>query len=833
MQHAQLQADAITLQSIADAYVPSGDALPVRTVTATLAVLLQAARTLQPKTVSVVVDCLQNLISMGVVNGAAHTAPDPDHTLAYLRRTASLSPSNDASTSNNATTSATSEATTTTTTTTTTSPHASPPPPVPVSLPDAAVCTILACHTVGTEEVELQVLRTLLYVGSAPNLIPHGAALLAVIKSLFAVFLGSKSPVNVGAARAALVQIVNVAFRRMESGSLIVPTTPVTVRDHLAGVQALIERASGASGSGSGSGVGVGGSAGSPSPGGGGLGGNSEWAAPVPETTTMASMFGWMAGGSRTVELKVASYAESLLRECIHAHYEDEENQVRGSTSPSTATATTTTTTTTTSSSTGKVDTRTEEVVSTATASTSSPDPPASASTAAAAAMSSSSSLTSTLSSLTPTAQTCYFRSDAYAIYRSLTALAGRGAETGGQLDTSAVRAKVLALELTALVLANAQETLLTDGAFMRVTQRELFFALLKNVSGTVSEAVRLACSIFLALMLHFRRSLKAEIGIFFPMVLLRSLEAAAAGAAAGTVGVVGSTISKHHASTSSSSSSSTSAAAAGPVHVVASSSSPGALSFYHLAIVLRSLKVVCENGQLLVDLFANYDCDLQAPNLYERTIRGLVALAAKDDATPATFSDLRRTATQDAHIRSEALQCLVHVQESLLRWYSARSLVLEVVSTPAHGVEITATADERPPPDVEHHSPTSTDTSASPSSDTSNTTSTLQVWDVKGGEGSAGGEGPMKSTTTSAALEAQRRVKGVFEEGARLFNMGKTVKGIERLQSEGFIGASAADVARFLHANTNGALDKTEIGNYMGELDDAWYEALVSLDDS
>ena len=50
-----------------------------------------------------------------------------------------------------------------------------------------------------------------------------------------------------------------------------------------------------------------------------------------------------------------------------------------------------------------------------------------------------------------------------------------------------------------------------------------------------------------------------------------------------------------------------------------------------------------------------------------------------------------------------------------------------------------------------------------------------------------------MKSTTTSAALEAQRRVKGVFEEGARLFNMGKTVKGIERLQSEGFIGAAAA----------------------------------------
>ena len=39
---------------------------------------------------------------------------------------------------------------------------------------------------------------------------------------------------------------------------------------------------------------------------------------------------------------------------------------------------------------------------------------------------------------------------------------------------------------------------------------------------------MRLSCGIFLTLVLHFRRALKAEIGIFYPMVLLRVIEGAA-----------------------------------------------------------------------------------------------------------------------------------------------------------------------------------------------------------------------------------------------------------------------------------------------------------------
>jgi len=41
-------------------------------------------------------------------------------------------------------------------------------------------------------------------------------------------------------------------------------------------------------------------------------------------------------------------------------------------------------------------------------------------------------------------------------------------------------------------------------------------------------------------------------------------------------------------------------AAAAAPVDIA------------HKAVVLRCIQAMCEDGQLLVDLFVNYDCDLE-----------------------------------------------------------------------------------------------------------------------------------------------------------------------------------------------------------------------------
>ena len=38
----------------------------------------------------------------------------------------------------------------------------------------------------------------------------------------------------------------------------------------------------------------------------------------------------------------------------------------------------------------------------------------------------------------------------------------------------------------------------------------------------------------------------------------------------------------------------------------------------------LEAISAMCRQPQLMVDLFVNYDCDLNAANLYERLVRGL-----------------------------------------------------------------------------------------------------------------------------------------------------------------------------------------------------------------
>ena len=51
------------------------------------------------------------------------------------------------------------------------------------------------------------------------------------------------------------------------------------------------------------------------------------------------------------------------------------------------------------------------------------------------------------------------------------------------------------------------------------------------------------------------------------------------------------------------------------------------------LVAVLEALKSLCADGQLMVDLFVNYDCDLQASNLFERTLKGLAKVVASTDS--------------------------------------------------------------------------------------------------------------------------------------------------------------------------------------------------------
>ena len=261
----------------------------------------------------------------------------------------------------------------------------------------------------------------------------------------------------------------------------------------------------------------------------------------------------------------------------------------------------------------------------------------------------------------------------------------------------------MLALELLKILLENTGETFRTSDKFSSAIKQYLCLSLLKNCSTTIPQALALSCSLFLTLLAKFRHSLKAEIGVFFPMLLLRAIEPAAAGttpnAAGGSSlqatgcsvlvlltleclcqnvgpwcgvrplaevcpaklrllpsrtlrvalgqlsGVTWCVVLKNSAA---------------PTHThlhrfspfVAGPGGAGPVDIAHKAVVLRCLQAMCESGQLLVDLFVNYDCDLEGANLFERMVTALVRLAqggtSADEKGPA--------ATEEAALRLQVM---------------------------------------------------------------------------------------------------------------------------------------------------------------------------------
>ena len=86
-----------------------------------------------------------------------------------------------------------------------------------------------------------------------------------------------------------------------------------------------------------------------------------------------------------------------------------------------------------------------------------------------------------------------------------------------------------------------------------------------------------------MSLLSRFRGGLKAEIGVFFPMIVLRVLE------------------------------------------------NMSYSNFQQKTIVLRFLEKLTADPQILVDLFVNYDCDVDSTNVFERLFFVCFCLQATD----------------------------------------------------------------------------------------------------------------------------------------------------------------------------------------------------------
>lgn len=229
---------------------------------------------------------------------------------------------------------------------------------------------------------------------------------------------------------------------------------------------------------------------------------------------------------------------------------------------------------------------------------------------------------------------------DALLVLTSMSKLAARDPQSG---DVYGQKGKLFALELLVSVLTNPMHDWShTRVVFATELRQPLCMAIIKNcaLAGQNEAGIAAANKIF-SLMIStpiLRQGLKAEIGALFPLLVLRPLESAAH--------------SHEHA-----------LAAASPDR------SPVAV-YSALSCLLDS---VCNDAQTLVDIFVNYDCSLQAANLFERTVKVLCTLVTSkvkmEPPPPSSFLPSPSKGSSAGNVQSLAFKALAVIVESLDTW--------------------------------------------------------------------------------------------------------------------------------------------------------------------
>ncbi|KAL7237234.1 hypothetical protein ACSBR2_003510 [Camellia fascicularis] len=339
-------------------------------------------------------------------------------------------------------------------------------------------------------------------------------------------------------------------------------------------------------------------------------------------------------------------------------------------------------------------------------------------------------------------------REDGFMLFKNLCKLSMKFSSQEHPDDHILLRGKILSLELLKVIMDNAGPIWRTNERFLNVIRQYLCLSLLKNSALSVMTIFQLLCSIFKSLLSKFRSALKAEIGIFFPMLILRVLE-----------------------------------------NVLQP-------SFLQKMTVLNLLEKISQDSQIVVDIFVNYDCDVDAPNIFERTVNGLLKTALG----PPPGSTTTLSPAHDITFRLESVKCLVRIIKSMGTWMDQQLRI----------------GDFYPPKTSDSDTPTENHTTFS-------------------GEEGIVPDYEMHPEVNSefsdaATLEQRRAYKIELQKGVSLFNR-KPSKGIDLLVSTKKIGSSPEAVASFLK-NAAG-LNETMIGDYLGEREEFSLKVMHAYVDS
>ncbi|KAL0429002.1 UNVERIFIED_CONTAM: Brefeldin A-inhibited guanine nucleotide-exchange protein 2, partial [Sesamum radiatum] len=490
------------------------------------------------------------------------------------------------------------------------------------------------CHDLGDENMELLVIKALLSAVTSVSLRIHGDCLLQVVRTCYDIYLSSKNMVNQTTAKASLVQMLVIVFRRMEADSSTVPLQPIVVAE----LMEPVEKAD------------VDGSMTMFVQGVGAHDGAFETKTSTVEGTNPADLL-----DSTDKDMLDAKYWEiSMYKTAL----EGRKGELAD----------------------GEVERDDDLEVQIGNK----------------------------------------LKRDAFLVFRALCKLSMKTPPKDAAADPQAMKGKIVALELLKILLENAGAIFRTSERFLDAIKQYLCLSLLKNSASTLMIVFQLSCSIFISLVSRFRAGLKAEIGVFFPMIVLRVLENVA---------------------------------------------QP---NFQQKMTVLRFLEKLCVDSQILVDIFLNYDCDVNASNIFERMVNGLLKTAqGVPPGVPTTLQP-----PQDVAMKLEAMKCLVAILKCMGDWMNKQLRIPD--SHPLKKLDAADNSSDSETPTLVNGNEDETVAGSDTHSEASS-----EVSDV-------------------SMLEQRRAYKLELQEGISLFNR-KPKKGIEFLINANKVGDSAEEIAAFL----------------------------------
>ncbi|XP_060930163.1 brefeldin A-inhibited guanine nucleotide-exchange protein 2 isoform X1 [Limanda limanda] len=329
---------------------------------------------------------------------------------------------------------------------------------------------------------------------------------------------------------------------------------------------------------------------------------------------------------------------------------------------------------------------------------------------------------------------------DAFLVFRSLCKLSMKPLADGPPDPKShELRSKIVSLQLLLSVLQGAGPVFRTHEMFVNAIKQYLCVALSKNGVSSVPEVFELSLAIFLTLLSHFKVHLKMQIEVFFREIFLTILE------------------------TSTS-------------------------SFEHKWMVIQTLTRICADAQCVVDIYVNYDCDLNAANIFERLVNDLSKIAQGRSG-----QELGMTPLQELSLRKKGLECLVSILKCMVEW--SKDMYINPNLQANLGQEHPSDSDggELKLPEQlvgRRDSISSLDSTVSSSINASQADHPEQY-------------------------EVIKQQKDIIEHGIELFNK-KPKRGVQYLQDQGMLGSAAEDIAQFLHQEER--LDTTQVGEFLGE---------------